>query len=127
MRVGRAIAVLLGCDPRGYPPELLIYTGTHEIDITSLYTPDGETEIPMRAVVPRLRPLNDRAPWPLQRPERSSGRDFAEVDRRYRRHMPQALRPRPVADAEVSAALVSAAIASDDSSSRRSASLAPLE
>ena len=86
--------MLTGCDPRGYPQELLIYAGSREILVTSLYTRDGEDEVPVRAVVRRLRPLNARAPWPLPRPEPLSCRDFEQVDRLYRRHMPQALQPR---------------------------------
>jgi hypothetical protein len=93
-RVGRAVAVLMGCDPGGYPHELVIYSGTREILVTSLYTRDGQGEIPVGTVVRRLRPLNARAPWPLQRPEPLSCGDFRRVDRRYRRHMPQSLRPR---------------------------------
>jgi hypothetical protein len=93
-RVGNAVAALPGCDPEGYPQELLIYAGTREILITSLYTSDGQAEIPARAVLRGLRPLNAHAPWPLQRPKALSCRDFGQVDRRYRRHMPQPLQPR---------------------------------
>lgn len=93
-RVARAVAVLLGCDPDGYPQELLIYSATREILVTSLYTRDGQGEIPVRAVLRGLRPLNARAPWPLQRPKPLSCREFRQVDRRYRSHMPVALRPR---------------------------------
>jgi hypothetical protein len=92
-RVGKAVAVLIGCDPGGYPQELLVYSGTHEILVTSLCTPDGEGEISVRAVVRRLRPLNALAGWPLSRPTRLSCHEFSRVDRRYRRHMPQPLRP----------------------------------
>jgi hypothetical protein len=92
-RVGRAVAVLTGCDPGGYPQELVIYTGSREIVVTSLYTRDGQDEVPVRMVVRRLRPLNERAPWPLRRPEPLSCRDFERVDVLYRRHMPRALRP----------------------------------
>ena len=91
-RVGKAVAVLLGCDPGGYPQELVIYTGTREILVTSLLT--RTDEIPARAVVRRLRPLNAEAPWPLLRPTPLSCRGFERVDPRYRRHMPQALQPR---------------------------------
>ena len=68
-RVGEAVAVLLGCNPDGYPQELHIYTGSRRISVTSLYTPDGKGEIPARSVARQLRPLNDRAPWPLVRPK----------------------------------------------------------
>jgi len=93
-RIGRAVAVLVGCDPHGYPQELLVYSGNREIYVTSLATRDGQDEIPVRTVVRGLRPLNARASWPLQRPEPLSCRDFGRVDRRYRLHMPQSLQPR---------------------------------
>jgi hypothetical protein len=93
-RVGRAAAVLLGCDPGGYPQEMVIYSGAREIYLTSLYTRDGQGEIPARAVARGLRPLNVRAPWPLERPEPLSCRELGQIDRRYRRHMPPSLRPR---------------------------------
>jgi hypothetical protein len=92
-RVGR-VAVLAGCDPHGYPQELLIYAGKREIRVTSLYTRDGQADIPVRAVVRRLRPLNARAQWPLPRPDPLSCHDFGQVHRLYRRDMPQALQPR---------------------------------
>jgi hypothetical protein len=90
-RVGKAVAVLIDCDPGGYPQELLVFSGTNEIAVTSLAKPD--IEIPARAVVRGLRPLNDAAAWPLPRPAPLSCREFDRVDRRYRRHMPQPLRP----------------------------------
>jgi hypothetical protein len=92
-RVGKAVAVLIGCDPGGYPQELLVYSGTHEIRVTSLYTRDGEGEVSVRTVVRGLRPLNALAAWPLPRPTPLSCQEFRRVDRRYRRHMPQPLRP----------------------------------
>ena len=93
-RVGKAVAVLLGCDPNGYPQELAVYSGTREIYLTSLYTDDGRDETAARTVVQRLRPLNAHAPWPLARPKPLSCSDFRRVDRRYRRAMPPPLRPR---------------------------------
>ena len=92
-RIGKAVAVLSGCDPGGYPQDLVVYSGPHEILVTSLYTPDGQSEISVRTVVRGLRPLNARAAWPLPRPTPLSCREFNRVDRRYRRHMPQPLRP----------------------------------
>lgn len=91
--VKKAVAVLIWCAPNGYPQELLIYTGTREIFVTSLYTADGKSEIPVRAVVRALRPLNAFAAWPLPRPKPLSCREFSRIDRGYRRHMPQPLRP----------------------------------
>jgi hypothetical protein len=93
-RVGRTVAVLAGCDPHGYPQELLIYVGKLEIRVTSLYTRDGQADIPVGAVVRLLRPLNARAPWPLPRPEPLSCHDFGQIHRLYRRDTPQALQPR---------------------------------
>ena len=90
-RVGKAVAALLGCDPGGYPQELLVFSGTNRILIDSLALPDDE--IPARTVVRGLRPLNDFAAWPLPRPAPLSCDEFSHVDRRYRRHMPQPLRP----------------------------------
>jgi hypothetical protein len=92
-RVGKAVAVLLYCDPRSYPQELLVYSGTHEISVTSVSTPDGESEFSPRTVVRGLRPLNAVAAWPLPRPTPLSCHEFSRVDRRYQRHMPQPLRP----------------------------------
>jgi hypothetical protein len=71
----------------------VIYSGRHEIFVASLYTSDGQDEISARTVVRGLRPLNDHAPWPLERPARLSCREFEQVHRHYRRHMPQLLRP----------------------------------
>lgn len=93
-RVKKAVAVLIGCDPDGYPQELLVFSGTYEILVTSLYTPDGAGEIPARTVVRALRPLNALAPWPLSRPAPLTCHEFSRVDRGYRRHMPPPLRPR---------------------------------
>jgi hypothetical protein len=92
-RVKKAVAVLIGCGPGAYPQEMLVYSSTHEILVTSLYTPDGEDEIPVRTVVRGLRPLNARAAWPLPRPAPLSCHEFSRVDRRYRQYMPQPLRP----------------------------------
>ena len=91
-RVGKAVAVMLGCDPAGGDQEMLVFSGANEIYVTSLYKPDRE--IPALAVVRHLRPLNDAAPWPLPRPAQLSCHEFNHVDRRYQRHMPQPLRPR---------------------------------
>ena len=91
-RVGKAVAVMLGCDPAGGDQEMLVFSGANEIYVSSLYTPDRE--IPALAVLPHLRPLNDAAAWPLPRPVPLSCHEFDDVDRRYRRHMPQPLRPR---------------------------------
>ena len=90
-RVGKAVAVMLGCDPAGGDQEMLVFSGANEIYVTSLYKPDRE--IPALAVVRGLRPLNDAAAWPLPRPTPLSCDEFGNVDRRYRRHMPQPLRP----------------------------------
>jgi hypothetical protein len=90
-RVGKAVAVLIGCDPGGYPQELLVFSAGNEILVTSLAKPD--IEIPARSVVRGLRPLNDLAAWPLPRPTPLSCHEFGHIDRRYRRHMPQPLRP----------------------------------
>jgi hypothetical protein len=92
-RLRKAVAVLIGCDPGGYPQDLVVYTGAHEILVTSLITPDERRELSARTVVRGLRPLNARAAWPLQRPTPLSCREFTGVDRRYRRHMPQSLLP----------------------------------
>jgi hypothetical protein len=93
-RVRRAVAVLLGCDPNGYPQELVIYSGTREIVVTSLYTDGGRDETSVRTVVRRLKPLNAHAPWPLLRPEPLTCKELRRVDSRYRRAMPRPLRPR---------------------------------
>jgi hypothetical protein len=92
-RVRKAVAAWIGCDPGGSPQELLVYTGTSELLVTSLATADGEGEISARTVVRGLRPLNGLAAWPLPRPTPLSCQEFNRVDRRYRRHMPQPLRP----------------------------------
>ena len=92
-RVGTAVAVLLGCDPGGYPQQLVVFAGAYEIHVTSLYTPDGKEEIPVHTVVRGLRPLNAQAAWPSLRPTPLSCHAFSQVDRRYRLHMPRALRP----------------------------------
>lgn len=92
-RIGKAVAVLIGCLPDGYPQEMLIFSGSREILVTSLYTRDGQGEISVETVLRRLRPLNANAPWPLPRPKRLSCRQLTRVDKRYRRHMPPALRP----------------------------------
>ncbi len=93
-RVGKAVAVLLGCDPNGYPQDLVIYSGTREVLVTSLYTDDGRDETSVRTVVRKLRPLNAHAPWPLSRPQPLNCRDFQRIDPRYRRALPRPLRPR---------------------------------
>lgn len=93
-RIAQAVAVLIGCRPDLYEQELIIFSGDREIAISSLYTADGQHDIPVRAIVPRLRPLNANAPWPLPRPERLTCRQVKRIDERYRRHMPQVLRPR---------------------------------
>ena len=85
--------MLIACDRGGYPQELLVYSGTREILVTSLYTPDGKSELPVRTVVRALRPLNAQAAWPLPGPTRLSCDEFSKIDRGYRRHMPQPLRP----------------------------------
>lgn len=92
-RIGRAVSVLLGCDPHAYEEEVVVFSGRQEIFVASLYTRDGQDEISASTVVRRLRPLNARAPWPLQRPARLSCREFEQVHRHYRRQMPRALRP----------------------------------
>ena len=93
-RAGRAVAVLQGCDPDGYPHELTIYSGTREVYLTSLYTDDGEGEVPARTVVRGLRPLNANAPWPLPAPARFTCKEFLRLGRPYRRHAPDVIRPR---------------------------------
>jgi len=93
-RIAQAVAVLIGCRPDRYEQELVIFSGDREISISSLYTADRRSDIPVRAIVPRLRPLNASAPWPLPRPKRLTCRQLKRIDERYRRHMPQALRPR---------------------------------
>jgi hypothetical protein len=93
-RVGKAVAVLLGCNPNGYPQELLIYSGSRAIRVTSLPTRDRRGEVPARTVAHELQPLNHQAPWPLLRPKRLGCRAFEQVDGRYRSQMPSSLRPR---------------------------------
>jgi|AntDryMetagUQ255_1029468.scaffolds.fasta_scaffold00020_13 hypothetical protein len=93
-RIAQAVAVLIGCRPDLYEQELVIFLGDREISISSLYTADGQGDIPVRAIVPRLRPLNANAPWPLPRPKRLTCRQLKRIDERYQRHMPQTLRPR---------------------------------
>jgi hypothetical protein len=85
--------VLIGCDPGGYPQELLVYSGRRAILVTSLYTPDGQGEISAGTVVRGLRPLNPIAAWPLPGPTPLSCREFNRIGRSYRRHMPQPLQP----------------------------------
>lgn len=92
-RIGKAVAVLSGCYPGGYPQLLLIYSGTLEISVTSIYTRDGQGEISARAAARRLRPVNARAPWPLPAPEPLSCAAFKRIDARLRQHMPRPLRP----------------------------------
>lgn len=93
-RARRAVVLLVDCSPDGYPQELLIFTGSRAISVTSLYTPDGRGEVPAREVLRALRPLNRNAPWPLPAPKRLSCKDFRRLDGRYRRHAPNVLRPR---------------------------------
>lgn len=93
-RIGKAVAVLLSCLPDESEQQMLIYSGTREISVTSLYTSDGQGEIPVQSVVRGLRPLNARARWPLGRPEPWTCRELKRIDPRYRRHMPRVLRPR---------------------------------
>lgn len=93
-RVGRAVAALLHCYPDGYPQELLVFTGSRQIYLTSLYTKDGQGEIAVREVMRALRPLNGHAPWPLPPPTRLSCREFRRIDGRYQRRMPGVIRPR---------------------------------
>ncbi len=92
-RIGKAVAVLDGCIPDGYPQLLLIYSGTLEISVTSIYTRDGQGEISARAAARRLRPVNSKAPWPLPAPEPLSCAAFKRIDPGVRRHMPRPLRP----------------------------------
>lgn len=92
-RVGKAIAVLDGCVKDGYPQRLVVYSGRRQIEVTSVYTRDGQSEVSARTALRRLRPLNARAPWPLPPPERLSCGQFRRVDERLRRHMPRPLRP----------------------------------
>jgi hypothetical protein len=94
-QVGKAVAALIDCLPDGYPQEVVIYSGTREIHVTSLYTRDRQGEIPARTVLRGLRPLNAHASWPLPRPRPLSCREYKRVDERYRRHMPRPLRRRP--------------------------------
>jgi hypothetical protein len=93
-RSRRAVVLLVNCLPDGYPQELLVFTGTRAISVTSLYTPDGKGEIPARDVLRALRPLNRNAPWPLPAPMRLTCKEFRRLDGRYRRHAPTVLRPR---------------------------------
>lgn len=93
-RAGRAVVLLVACLPDGYPQELLLFTGSRAISVTSLYTRDGRGEIPAREVLRALRPLNSNAPWPLPAPMRLSCPEFRRLDGRYRRHAPSVLRPR---------------------------------
>ena len=92
-RVEKAVAVLLGCHPGGYPQELVVYSGAHEIFVTSLMTSDEQNELSARTVVRGLRPLNGAAAWPLPRPLPLSCHELDQVDPRYRRHMPRPLWP----------------------------------
>jgi hypothetical protein len=93
-RAGRAVAVLMGCAPDGYPQELVIYSATREIHLTSLYTTDGQGEIPARVVSRGLRPLNANAPWPLPAPAPFTCREFRRLGTLYQRHAPDAIRPK---------------------------------
>ena len=93
-RAGRAVVLLVDCLPDGYPQELLVFTGSRAISVTSLYTPDGRGEVPAREVLRALRPLNRNAPWPLPAPMRLSCKEFRRLDGRYRRRAPTVLRPR---------------------------------
>lgn len=92
-RVGKAVAMLNGCLPDGYPQALFIYSGDLEITVTSLLTRDDQSEVSARTVARRLRPLNGNAPWPLPAPEPLSCATFKRVDPRVRQHMPRPLRP----------------------------------
>lgn len=93
-RIAGAVAVLIGCRPDLYEQEMVIFSANREISVNSLYTADGQDDIPVRVIVRRLRPLNANAPWPLPRPRRLTCRELKRIDKRYRRHMPQALKPR---------------------------------
>jgi hypothetical protein len=93
-RARRAVVLLVDCLPDGYPQELLVFTGSRAISVTSLYTPDGKGEIPAREVLRALRPLNRNAPWPLPAPRHLSCKEFRRLDGRYRRYAPAVLRPR---------------------------------
>jgi hypothetical protein len=90
-RFGRAVALLYGCDPGGFPQELLIFTGSRVISLSSI---DDLGDRPARVVARDLEPLNERAPWPLAAPKPLSCRELHAVPKRYRRGMPAALRPR---------------------------------
>ncbi len=92
-RIGKAVAVLDGCMPDGYPQLLLIYSGALQVSVTSIYTRNGQSEVSARTALRRLRPLNTHTPWPLPPPDRLSCQEFGRVDQRLRRHMPQPLRP----------------------------------
>lgn len=94
-RVGDTVAVVLWCVPDGYPQEIEVLSGDLSIAVTSLIAADGWDEIPVERVVRALRPLNNRAPWPLPPPERLSCREMSRVPPLYRRNMPDVLRPRP--------------------------------
>ena len=93
-RAGRAVVLLVDCSPGSYPQELLVFTGSQQVSVTSLYTRDGRGEIAAREVLRALRPLNGNAAWPLSAPTRLTCKEFRRMDGRYRRHAPFALRPR---------------------------------
>lgn len=90
-RVGRAVAVLLACNPTTYGQEMEIYTGASAIYVSSFLVEDRD--VPAATVAGALRPYTRSADSQLRPPRRLSCREWRRVDRFFRRGMPRALRP----------------------------------
>jgi hypothetical protein len=89
-RFGRAVVLLYGCEPGGYPHEIDILTGRLAISASGI---QDENEQPAIRDARALRPLNDHAPWPLEPPDPLSCRELRGFPARYRDEMPKVLRP----------------------------------
>jgi hypothetical protein len=89
--LGHAVFLLDGCDPKGFPEEAEVLTGTRSIFLTSI---EDNRETPAYRVARHLKPLNAHAPWPLPAPDPLSCRERVAVPSRYRAHMPASLNPR---------------------------------
>jgi hypothetical protein len=90
-RLQRAVVLLYGCDPHGYPQEIDILTARLAISVSGI---EDENEQPAVRDARRLRPVNDRAPWPLEPPDPLSCRELRAFPRRHRDDIPKVLRPK---------------------------------
>jgi hypothetical protein len=89
-RLGRAVVLLWGCDPLEYPQEIEILTGHLAISLSNI---EDENEQPAIEDARALRPLNDRAPWPLEPPAPLTCQELGGFPKRSRGDIPKVLRP----------------------------------